>query len=184
MNEAEEPAIYITYNPKAALEETLAVRLQTIGAVNGFEAFLPDRYTSNRYVNDETRYRIKASDYFVLFLTGPLSTLVAEEIKVAYQHFRDKKNIIIIYEESLTDEQLDSIRHYSEATLIPFEPDVDTPDVIVKQIIEQISGTDAQQAYQSKRRGSKDFNFDIGIAALLMVGLGLLIMALFTKDDS
>ena len=51
------PVIFISYNPRNHDEETLAIRLHTIGAVNGFNMLLPDRYHSTTVIDDETKRR-------------------------------------------------------------------------------------------------------------------------------
>jgi hypothetical protein len=38
--------IFVTYNPQNDFEQTLAVRLQTLGAIHGFNMLLPDRFGS------------------------------------------------------------------------------------------------------------------------------------------
>ena len=68
--------VFITYNPSSEVEQTLAVRLHTIGAVNGFKMLLPDRMYSEDVLDDETRHRIDSADWFILFLTQQISPIV------------------------------------------------------------------------------------------------------------
>ena len=62
--------IFISYNPDNGLEQTLASRLHTIGAVNGFRMYMPDRFNSNSQLDYETIRRINLSDYFIVFSFG------------------------------------------------------------------------------------------------------------------
>ena len=92
------PTIFLSYNSGSDLEETLAVRLHTIGAVHGFRMLLPDRYDNYELVSAETRNRIVMSDYFILFSTSVLGAQVQEEIAIAFQHLNDKSKIIVVYD--------------------------------------------------------------------------------------
>ncbi len=91
-------SIFISYNPNSAVEETLAVRLHTIGAVNDFIMYLPDRFDSENQISEESKSRISRSNYFVIFSTKPLSNVVKEEIEYAFKHINDKTRIIVIYD--------------------------------------------------------------------------------------
>lgn len=78
--------LFITYNPKNADEQTLALRLHSIAVANGFTACLPDRYDSLTTISENTKNRILQADYVIMFaLTNRLSSVVKEEIEFAYQ---------------------------------------------------------------------------------------------------
>jgi len=177
MNEA--PTIFITYNPRVAIEETLAVRLQTIGAVNGFDALLPDRFSGKKFVSEETARRIKTSDYFVLFLTGQISEMVKEEIDIAFKHLGDPSRIIVIYDQENSN-NLAELEQSHEATLVPFNPDNEQADAIVKKVMDEI--TKAEEATEQEKPLGND-RVKKGLFAFLAIGLGLLILALLFDRD-
>ena len=95
------PSVFISYNPNSDIEQTLAVRLHTIGAVHGFSMLLPDRIGFGQTVSSETRSRILSADYFILFSTSPLSSTALEEIKLAFAKLHDKSKILVIYDMGL-----------------------------------------------------------------------------------
>ena len=95
------PSVFISYNPNSDIEQTLAVRLHTIGAVHGFNMLLPDRIGFNRTVSIETKNRILSADYFILFSTTVLSNIVLEEIQIAASKLHDKSKILVIYDISV-----------------------------------------------------------------------------------
>ena len=90
--------IFVTYNPNSILEETLAVRLHSIGVSGGLRMFLPDRYNSQTVIEEETKIRISKSQYFVMFSTTPLSNIVKQEIEYASQYIHDISRVIVIYD--------------------------------------------------------------------------------------
>jgi hypothetical protein len=92
------PTVFVSYNPNSDIEQTLAVRLHTIGAVHGFNMLLPDRVGFTNSVSNETRNRILSADYFILFSTTALSATVLEEIKTAASKLDDKSRILVIYD--------------------------------------------------------------------------------------
>ena len=93
------PAVFLSYNPSVESEETLAMRLHTLGGVNGFQMLLPDRFRDNRHISAETQRRINLADYFVLFSTKPQqSPVVIEEINHAWERWHDRSRILIIYD--------------------------------------------------------------------------------------
>ena len=61
------PSVFISYNPNSDIEQTLAVRLHTIGAVHGFTMLLPERFGFSKLPTNETKSRILSADYFILF---------------------------------------------------------------------------------------------------------------------
>ncbi|MBI5914336.1 MAG: toll/interleukin-1 receptor domain-containing protein [Bacteroidetes bacterium] len=94
------PSIFISYNPDSDFEQVLAVRLHTLGGVNGYHIMLPDRFASGNELSSETKFRIGQADFFVLFSTGKISKAVQQEIEYAFQHYHDKSRIIVIYDKS------------------------------------------------------------------------------------
>ena len=90
--------IFITYNPNSEFERTLAIRLHTIGASTGFKMYLPDRFNSNRVLDDETKNRISKADYVVMFSISQLSPIVKQEIQFAFSILKDKSKIVVIYD--------------------------------------------------------------------------------------
>jgi len=80
------------------VEQTLAVRLFTIGAVHSFTMLLPDPSPYPRGVSTETRCRIFQADYFILFSTGILSKEVIQEIELAFSKLNDKSKILVVYD--------------------------------------------------------------------------------------
>lgn len=95
------PTIFISYNPNSELEQVLAVRLHTLGAVHGFNMLLPDRDANSVEISPETKSRIKSSDYFILFSTSRISPLIKQEIEIAASKIHDKSKILIVYDVSL-----------------------------------------------------------------------------------
>jgi len=165
------PTIFISYNPNSDQEEMLAVRLQTIGAVSGFQTLLPNRYSNKRFVDEETRRSIKNADYFVIFATQDLSNIVQEEIRVAFEYFKDPSRIIIIHD---THRATNFNFRDSSATVVDFNPISDTVDIVIKKVLDQIS----------KKEKVKVKDNDNGLLALLGIGLGLLALsAIFSESD-
>jgi len=159
------PTIFITYNPKADHEQTLAVRLHTIGAVNGFRMFLPDRYNSESMLDNETKRRIAESDYFIFFATKFPSKIVHEEINYFYDTFKDKSRIIVVYDsrnkKPINDEHL---------TVFPFNPVTDNQTEFLNRIISSIR---QKNINIPQKNDNQLFN---AIGALLGIGLGLYVL--------
>ncbi len=165
--------IFISYNPSQPDEQTLAIRLHTIGAANGFRMFLPDRFNSNRVLDKETRFRIDQSDYFILFsLTEILSPIVQDEIDYAWKRFKDKSKIIVIY------------RAYNSKSLHPgasqhcteiyFDPVHETMDLINKKILDSI--------FHKQNQFQNNEEVQNGLMAFLGIGLGLLALYALAKE--
>lgn len=165
------PTIFISYNSHASNEETLAVRLQTIGAVNGFTTLLPDRFSNKNYVDEETRRRIFSADYFILFSSRKVSQVVRNEIDIAFEHFNDPSKIIVIYNPNeVSNLNIDP----NLVTLISFNPQSETVDIVINKIVLEI---------QKKESGQKTRENQDGFMALLVIGLGLVALATFFGGD-
>ncbi len=183
------PTIFISYNPNSEFEQTLAVRLHTMGAVNNFRMFLPDRYNSDFGIDEETKFRIQQADWFLVFSTGELSQTVKEEIEYAWQIFKNKSKIIVIYNflEGKTL-QGDITHHFTEIYFNPHTEDFD--QIINNKIIPKIINEtyseeqELQQKIQNeKQRQAKEQELKqqrSALLALVGIGLGLILLASIT----
>ncbi len=167
--------IFITYNPNIATEHTLAVRLHTIGAVNGFLMYLPDRYNSNTILDTETKQRINKADYLVFFSLGTLSQIVKQEIAYAFQHFQDKSKIIVIYDAKQGKNLEGELTNYF--TPFYFNRQQGNQDILLNQIITTIFKQQHQENQQNIAKLEQEKQNSQGIMALLGIGLGLFILS-------
>ncbi len=170
------PSVFITYNPKSEFERTLAFRLHTLGAVHGYKMYLPDRTIGGKKVSNESRIRIQLADYFILFSTTVLSDTVKEEIEIAWNHLHDKSRIIIIYD---GDKNLTGTEHCTE---IAVDSDKMTLEEITKSVLQEIHALNKTTVVPSKNPvvGIKQEGGLIG--ALLVAGLGLLLLGALMED--
>ena len=181
--------IFITYNPKVGTEQTLAARLHTIGAVNGFRMYMPDRFNSDSVLDTETRRRIAMSDYLVLFSMSALSPIVKQEIEYAFEHLQDKSKIIVIYDSRVGKNLTGDITEHF--TQFSFDPTVGNPDVILGEILHRIFHTEAVSTQHEVRgqqadiqRVQKDMEqAQKAIAALLGIGLGLFTLGALAQEN-
>ncbi len=173
--------VFITYNPGNGFEQTLASRLHTIGAVNGFRMYLPDRFNSDVILDHETQRRINLSDYFILFSFSPLSEMVRQEIEKAYNHLRDPSRIIVVYNrgegENLTG---DITKHFTKFNFDPFKDDSSD---FVQKIIASINKKERQLVNQQLQNEKQKNENNRAIMALLGIGLGLFALASFSKSE-
>lgn len=166
--------IFISYNPKQPEEQTLAIRLHSIGAVNGFRMFLPDRFNSDRVLDLETKRRIDESDYFILFsLSDTLSPIVGDEINYAWNRFKkDKSRIIIIHRTDKNQAiQFEASKHCTTINYNPFE---ESMNAVSSKVINVI--------FHKEAKLQKDKESQNGLVALLTIGLGLLALNELSKE--
>ena len=163
------PAVFISYNPHSDIEQTLAIRLHTIGAVHGFDMLLPDRYYHANTVSTETRSRILLADFFILFSTESLSAVVEEEIIIAFSKLHDKSKIVVIYDQHIGK----NLRGADNCTEIYIDTQ-DDPLKLVTQITKKI------QAAQTK---NTDTGFLSSLGGILLVGLGLFALNHFIVNE-
>lgn len=157
--------IFVTYNPGNEFEQTLAVRLHTIGAIHGFNMLLPDRYgNSNQQLNSETSYRIKSADYFIFFSTSPLTKVVQQEISTAFTHLKDKSKILIIYN------KVKNLRHSENCTEVFIDSNRNSASQILDQVIKEIKQNQTKSLASSKKNQEAIST----IGGILLIGLGLL----------
>lgn len=156
--------VFVTYNPGNDFEQTLAVRLHTIGAVHGFNMLMPDRFNGNGRLSNETAFRIKSADYFIFFSTSQLTTVVQQEISTAFAHLKDKSKILIIYN------KVKNLKHNENCTEVYIDARKDTPQQILDKVIQQIK---LNQKAITKNSPAQDDSMS-ALGGLLLVGLGLL----------
>lgn len=154
------PSVFISYNPNFDIEQTLAVRLHTIGAVHGFNMLLPDRVGFTKSVSNETKIRILSADYFILFSTTALSTTVLEEIKIAASKLHDKSKILVIYDISV-GKNLKGADNFTEVYINRSSP----VETILETIISKV------KAIQS--RGNNQGGFLSVLGPILLTGVAL-----------
>lgn len=163
--------IFISYNPKSELEETLAYRWHTIGVVNSFTMYLPDRYNSESQLSNESKSKIQNSDYFVLFSTKKLSNIVREEIEYAFNFLKDKSKILVIYDKEKGKNLNGDITNYF--TPFYFDKYNNRQDELLNGIMNTIiihkQSTEIQKLKEEKTNSN-------ALAAILGVGLGLFVL--------
>lgn len=142
------------------------MRLHTIGAVSGFQMLLPDRGRPGKAPSSETIGRINMSDYFILFSTSSLSSIVQDEINLAFAKLRDRSRIIVIY-----DKRVGRNLNAENCTEVYIDIRSD-PQSIVNEITSTIKSV--------QKKGGGDFLSDLG--ALLLTGLGLFVLASAIDD--
>lgn len=156
------PTVFISYNPQSDVEMTLAVRLHTIGGVNGLQINLPDRMSFQRpNLTEETKHRIRTSQYFLVFSTGSLSATVSQEIQYAFTTYNDSSKIIVIYDKHIGG----NLQLAKKCTEIFIDPSDDL-STTVNSITSGI-----------KSLHSKSNETSIGLGGLILAGLGLFALA-------
>jgi hypothetical protein len=161
--------VFVSYNPKNEFEQTLAVRLHTIGSVHGFNMLMPDRFNSSNTISPETIHRIKNSDYFILFSTSKLSAVVLQEVKEAFNHLKNKSKVIIIYD---SDKNLKGTQNCTEVFINSSKESIDDT---LKKVMNELKEAKKMPAKKEENSGSI-------LGGILLVGLGLL--ALNALSDS
>jgi len=167
-----QPTIFITYNTGSEFEQTLAVRLHTIGAVHGFQMLMPDRHAFSTKINQETSYRIKQADYFILFSTTQLSKIVQAEIEAAYTHLKDKSRILIIYDKK----QGKNLINTEHCTEIYIDSGIENIEQIVQKIISSVKTKNNRSVNKAKAHEQD------ALGGLLLAGLGLLLLGAILDD--
>jgi len=157
--------VFVTYNPDNDFEQTLAVRLHTIGAVHGFNMLMPDRFHNNGTISNETAFRIKSSDYFILFSTSALTPVVQDEVKTAFAHLNDKSKVLIIYN------KVKNLKHHENCTEVYIDAGKDSPQQILDKVIQELHQN--KKAIKSKTSVKEDDTTSV-LGGILLIGLGLL----------
>ena len=158
---ANHPSIFLSYNPGNQAEETLALRLHTLGIVNGLTMHLPERGYLGQLITEETKSRIAASNYYILFSTSPqLGKVALEEIGYAFSRFQDKSRIIIIYDRARGKNMMGT----DQCTELYFDRNTETQEAFIQKVIQSI---------RNKEKKNTD---NEALAGFVLAGLGLLFL--------
>ncbi|WP_407523790.1 hypothetical protein PDL71_17950 [Lacibacter sp. MH-610] len=161
--------IFISYNPKVQAEQSLALRMQTLGALYGLSISLPDR-VGVIGLKETTKQRIQRASLFIVFATRNLSRDVVREINYALEL---AKTIIVVYDKDVKNNL--NIKGVHE---IEYNQKTDSPEKIIKEINKIISNS------KTKVQKSKaDNDDDDTIGAFLLIGLGLLLLGALTSKS-
>lgn len=158
-------SIFITYNPNSEKEQVLAIRLHTLGAVNGFQMSLPDR-SIGQNLSSETKRRIEISHWIVCFSMSPLSEAVKQELLYASRHKHDKSKIIVIYnkKKNIVGKAADYFSEYY------YDSEIESSSDMMKKILDGIKNTNSKELAINKQD-------DSSLGWFLIAGLGILGMA-------
>ncbi len=172
------PSVFTTYNPKSRFERTLATRLHTLGGVHGYKMYLPDRVNATQGTNSETESRIRASDFFILFSTSPLSKTVLSEIDCAWKHLQDKSRILVIYDKKAGK----NLKGAENCTEIFIDSDKMTFEEINKVVMAELALLKLTVVPQKNTVKKKDSDLNI-LGGLVLAGLGLLLLGALVAED-
>jgi hypothetical protein len=152
--------IFISYNPKVEAEQSLALRLQTLGALYGLSVSLPDRIGTTD-LKPATKERINKSKIFIVFSTRNLTRFVVEEIKYAAAL---RKKIIAVYDKDVKNINLNGVVE------IEYDHTAGPPEKLLKEILKHTGyGT------VKKQSGSTVKKEEESIGGFFLAALGLLL---------
>lgn len=162
------PKIFVSYNPGVEIEQSTALRLQTLSSLYGATIYLPDRLGTN-VLKETTKQKIADSQIFVMFSTQQLMKNVQEEVNYALQL---AKRVVIFYD-ARVGKNLNTAQNANliETTFDPFTEDAAS---IMKKAMD-LGG------FQDSSGGSSNANN--GLSAVVGIGLGLFLLWALTKED-
>lgn len=149
--------IFISYNPVEQAEQSLAIRLQTLGSLYGLHVSLPDR-VGTKALKITTKERIQSAGLFIVFSTRSLTKQVKDEIDYALTL---KKQIVVVY-----DKDVRTNINLSGVTEIEYDKRNDSPEKVLGEVLKVVNT-------------KKDDSF----SGFILVGLGLLLLAAIMSDS-
>lgn len=167
------PTIFVSYNPGVEVEQSTALRLQTIASLYNATVLLPDRLGTTQ-LKSSTKERIREANVFVMFSTSKLSKAVSDEARHAISV---GKRVIIFYSKH-TGKNLDIDHKQGNFFEVTFDPRYNSADQLLHAVLE--NGGFVKE--EPKTTSPHLANFAIG--ALVGVGLGMLLMNAFSEDDA
>ncbi len=166
------PSIYITYNKnnKKHVEESTALRLQTLSNLYGINVLLPYRPDIAFSKDSETEIRISKSACVVVFSMSKLTKRLKDEIQNALSK---AKPIIIIY-----DKKIGKTISHNNDNIKEIFLDSNNSDESLHEISKYLKSKFNRS--QKNIENSNDSNLGV---ALLGIGLGLLVLSLISDND-
>lgn len=158
--------LFITYNPGNTDEQALATRLYTIASVNGFSAYLPDRFNGPDFLEDSTRQRIRQADYILFFSFGKFSDTVKQEIQYALKEAGKIRSQFILIFSSTKGKNL---KGTDGMDFELFNPMHDVPDGFAKKLVNNLLRKE-----NKKLKAESESNK--ALATLLGIGLGMVVL--------
>ena len=177
------PKIFISYNPDVEIEQSTALRLQTLSSLYNAVVHLPDRSGSTG-LKENTKQRIQDAMVFVMFSTHKLSKMVLDEVNYALQI---NKRVIIFYDKRI-GKNLNTSKIKNENLLERFfDPEKDSPADLLNFVLDKggflSANHDAAQSQKKQAENKSDSTTNAALAAIVGVGLGLLLLWAISDDD-
>lgn len=157
--------IFLSYNPDVEIEQSTALRLQTLGALYGVEIYLPDRYGAHNTLKGSTKQRIEEAHVCLMFMMSRISPPVRAEVNFAHSI---GKQVIVFY-----DKKIPRFRVPPGVIAEPINPYSENATEILARVL---TDQRLQKALSPAQAGS-------GLAALVAVGVGLFALWALSKDD-
>ncbi|MFN7301905.1 MAG: hypothetical protein ACOVSS_13800 [Bacteroidia bacterium] len=165
------PSIFLSYNPGNDVEETLAIRMHTLGAVHGFRMYLPDRFLNEEDLSVETQSRINASNYYIMFSTQKkLSDVTRKEIQFAFAQKKDRSKIIVIYDKEVGK----NLKNADEFTALFYDKANESMEQFSSKVLQKIKTLNDNDKSMSPKEAAKE---DDAMAGFVLAGLALLLLA-------
>jgi hypothetical protein len=170
------PRIFVSYNPGIEVEQSTALRLQTLSSLYGATVYLPDRLGST-HLKDSTMQKIVDAQVFVMFSTHRLSKAVKEEAEFA---LKQNKRVVIFYDKHIGKNILTT--HINPANLIEvsYDPTINTPADLLGTVLTKGGFLTPRKSAEMNNQKEGD---NKALTALVGVGLGLLLLWALSSDE-
>jgi hypothetical protein len=173
--------IFISYNPDNEAEQKLAVRLQAIGAVNGFRTFLPNRLNSDTLLDTDTQQRIDLSNYYLVCVFNKLSKIVEQELKYALERFGDKARIFVVYDKIAAEKSIKKLKNeFNAVALDPLKEDAEQEVHIFKTILDTLKDKEIEHLKQQNAQLTVQHAKNLELQNKTLLALFLIVISLFT----
>lgn len=172
------PKIFISYNPDVEIEQSTALRVQTLSSLYNAVVHLPDR-SGTTNLKENTKQRIQDAMVFVMFSTHKLSKMVLDEVNYALQV---NKRVIIFYDKRI-GKNLNTSNIKDANFLEKFiDPEKDNPADLLNFVLDN-GGFVSTASNANLVDKKKDSTANAALAAIVGVGLGLLLLWTLSDDD-
>ncbi|GEM_PF-1030618 len=169
------PKLFISFNQGIEVEQSTALRLQTISSLYNAQVYLPDRLGSNQ-LKESTKQRIRDSQVFVMFSTHGISPQVKQEVEYALLH---NKKVVIFYHKDYGKKVSFENVNRNMVLEIPYDPQNDNPADLLQNVFAH--GGFLSQSNEEPTTAEQSQNNALG--ALVAVGLGLFLLWALSDDN-